>query len=90
MANPKPIFVEFTVLRAIIALKARKLPDLSGRQIRQFLWWERVDLNHLRLGQSIKLQRALNRTLKINLKISIDILPITHYTKSRNVNTCSF
>ena len=35
IAIPKPIFSGFTVFWAISALKARKLPDLSGRQIRQ-------------------------------------------------------
>ena len=34
---PKPVFTYFTVFWAIFALKARKLPDLSGRQIRQLL-----------------------------------------------------
>ncbi len=35
IAIPKPVFAGFTVFWAISALKARKLPDLSGRQIRQ-------------------------------------------------------
>ena len=35
IAIPKPVFSGFTVFWAISALKARKLPDLSGRQIRQ-------------------------------------------------------
>ena len=35
---PKPVFSDFSVFWAISALKARKLPDLSGRQIRQLLW----------------------------------------------------
>ena len=34
----EPVFVDFTVFWAIFALKARKLPDLSGRQIRQLIW----------------------------------------------------
>ena len=38
IAIPKPVFSGFTVFWAISALKARKLPDLSGRQIRQLLW----------------------------------------------------
>ena len=33
----EPVFVDFTVFWAIFALKARKLPDLSGRQIRQLI-----------------------------------------------------
>ena len=41
----EPVFVDFTVFWAIFALKARKLPDLSGRQIRQLIWCERGDLN---------------------------------------------
>ena len=35
IAIPKPVFSGFTVFWAISALKARKLPDSSGRQIRQ-------------------------------------------------------
>ena len=38
IAIPKPAFSGFTVLWAVFALKARKLPDLSGRQIRQLIW----------------------------------------------------
>ena len=41
----EPIFADFTVFWAIFALKARKLPDLSGRQIRQLIWLRRRDLN---------------------------------------------
>ena len=41
----EPVFVDFTVFWAIFALKARKLPDLSGRQIRQLIWLRRRDLN---------------------------------------------
>ena len=37
IAIPKPVFTYFTVFRAAFALKARKLPDLSDRQIRQFI-----------------------------------------------------
>ena len=32
---PKPVLSDFAAFRAVSALKARKLPDLSGRQIRQ-------------------------------------------------------
>ena len=45
IAIPKPIFSGFTVFWAVFALKARKLPDLSGRQIRQLIWLRRRDLN---------------------------------------------
>ena len=38
IAIPKPVFFGFTVFWAISALKARKLPDLSGRQIRQSIY----------------------------------------------------
>ena len=38
LAIPKPVFSGFTVFWAISALKTRKLPDLSCRQIRQLLW----------------------------------------------------
>ena len=37
IAIPKPVYSGFTVFWAVFALKARKLPDLSGRQIRQLL-----------------------------------------------------
>ena len=37
IAIPKPVFSGFTVFFLVLALKARKLPDLSGRQIRQLL-----------------------------------------------------
>ena len=50
---PKPVFSDFTVFRAISAPKTRKLPDLSGRQIRQSVWWGRVDSNHRRHCQQI-------------------------------------
>ena len=45
IAIPKPVFSGFTVFWPISALKARKLPDLSGRQIRQLIWLRRRDLN---------------------------------------------
>ena len=50
---PKPVFSDFTEFRAISAPKTRKLPDLSGRQIRQSVWWGRVDSNHRRHCQQI-------------------------------------
>ena len=34
---PKPVFSDFSVFFLVSALKARKLPDLSGRQIRQLI-----------------------------------------------------
>ena len=37
MTVPKPVFSDYTVFWAVFALKARKLPDLSGRQIRQLI-----------------------------------------------------
>ena len=48
---PKPVFACFRVFRAISAPKARKLPDLSGRQIRQSIWLRRRDLNPLPSGK---------------------------------------
>ena len=45
IAIPKPVFSDFTVFFLVLAPKARKLPDLSGRQIRQFIWLRRRDLN---------------------------------------------
>lgn len=45
IAIPKPVFSDFTVFWAVFALKARKLPDLSGRQIRQLIWRRRRDSN---------------------------------------------
>ena len=42
---PKPVFSDFTVFWAVFALKARKLPDLSGRQIRQLIWRRVRDSN---------------------------------------------
>ena len=53
MTIPKPVFSGFTVFWAVFALKARKLPDLSGRQIRQSIWWGKVDSNHRRHCQQI-------------------------------------
>ena len=38
IAIPKPVFSDFTVFFLVLAPKARKLPDLSGRQIRQLIW----------------------------------------------------
>ena len=37
IAIPKPVYSGFTVFWAVSAPKARKLPDLSGRQIRQLI-----------------------------------------------------
>jgi len=37
IAIPKPVFSGFSVFFLVSALKTRKLPDLSGRQIRQLL-----------------------------------------------------
>ena len=45
IAIPKPVFSGFTVFWAVFALKARKLPDLSGRQIRQLIWQRMKDSN---------------------------------------------
>ena len=42
IAIPKPVFSGFTVFFLVSALKARKLPDLSGRQIRHSIWSRRV------------------------------------------------
>ena len=42
---PKPVFSDITGFRAVFALKAIKLPDLSGRQIRQFIWLRGKDSN---------------------------------------------
>ena len=53
IAIPKPVFSGFTVFWAVFTLKARKLPDLSGRQIRQLIWWGMVDSNHRRHCQQI-------------------------------------
>ena len=52
IAIPKPVFSGFTVFWAIFALKARKLPDLSGRQIRQLLWQRMKDSNPHKRSQS--------------------------------------
>ena len=45
MTNPKPVFSDFSVFFLVSALKARKLPDLSGRQIRQSIWQRKKDSN---------------------------------------------
>ena len=45
IAIPKPVFFGFTVFFLVLAPKTRKLPDLSGRQIRQSIWQRRRDLN---------------------------------------------
>ena len=45
IAIPKPVFSGFAVFWAVFALKARKLPDLSGRQIRQLIWRRVRDSN---------------------------------------------
>jgi len=34
---PKPVFIDFAVFWADFALKTRKLPDSSGRQIKQLI-----------------------------------------------------
>ena len=49
IAIPKPVFSDFTVFFLVLAPKARKLPDLSGRQIRQLVWQREKDSNpHIR------------------------------------------
>ena len=45
---PKPVFAYFSVFQAISAQKARKLPDLSSRQIRQLVWRRVRDSNYVR------------------------------------------
>ena len=38
LTNPKPVFLKFIELSDIFAPNVWKLPDLSGRQIRQLIW----------------------------------------------------
>ena len=52
IAIPKPVFSGFTVFWAISAPKARKLPDLSGGQIRQSIWQREKDSNPHKRSQS--------------------------------------
>ena len=52
MTIPKPVFSGFTVFWAVFTLKTRKLPDLSGRQIRQLLWQRKKDSNPHKRSQS--------------------------------------
>ena len=47
MDFPKPAFSDFTLFFLVLAPKARKLPDLSGRQIRQSIWHRRRDSNRI-------------------------------------------
>ena len=53
IAIPKPVFSDLSVFWAVFTLKTRKLPDLSGRQIKQLVWWGKVDSNHRRHCQQI-------------------------------------
>ena len=64
---PKPVFSDFTVFWAVFALKARKLPDLSGRQIRQLLWQGLKDSNprHAVL-ETAALPTELNPYIQLN------------------------
>ena len=49
IAIPKPVFSDLSVFWAVFTLKTRKLPDLSGRQIRQLIWQREKDSNpHIR------------------------------------------
>ena len=69
LAIPKPVFSGFTVFLAVFALKTRKLPDLSGRQIRQLLWLRRRDLNprpsgYEDLSSFVVSSRILQKTLE--------------------------
>ena len=69
IAIPKPVFSGFTVFWAVFTLKTRKLPDLSGRQIRQLLWQRRRDLNPRPSGYEhlfalIVSSRILQKTLE--------------------------
>ena len=69
IAIPKPVFSGFTVFWAVFALKARKLPDLSGRQIRQLIWLRRRDLNprpsgYEDLSSFVVSSRILQKTLE--------------------------
>ena len=45
LTNPKPVFLKFIELSDIFAPNVWKLPDLSGRQIRQFIWRRVRDSN---------------------------------------------
>ena len=57
---PKPVFAYFSVFQAISAPKTRKLPDLSGRQIRQFIWQGMRDSNPRKRSQSPVCYRYTN------------------------------
>lgn len=48
----KPVFSDVTVFWAVFTLKTRKLPDLSGRQIRQSIWQRKKDSNPHKRSQS--------------------------------------
>ena len=65
MTVPKPVFAYFPVFQAISALKARKLPDLSGRQIRQLIWLRRQDLTRAPAGAWSLAVTTVHRTVAL-------------------------
>ena len=74
IAIPKPVLSGFTVFWAVFTLKTRKLPDLSGRQIRQLVWWGKVDSNHRSDQQQIYSLSPLATREFPHIKLNVELV----------------
>ena len=84
IAIPKPVFTYFTVFRAVFALKARKLPDLSGRQIRQLLCVITTALIQFNFPSAFEPTGFINRFIWTHLSNTAETRHFRHFSEEQS------